>query len=102
MRRAAALVLGLALFPRAAAGDELAATRKQPLVEVSHAVNLRIERGTAVYVVRRTFANPSGRADEAHLNIDLPMGAAVTGLRIRARDRWHDADLLEAAEAREK
>jgi len=103
MRRpAAAMVLALSLLPQSAAGDELEATRSQPLVEVSHSVDLRIEGGTAVYVVRRTFANPGARADEAHLNIDLPMGAAVTGLRIRARDRWYDAELLEAEEARKK
>lgn len=97
MRRLAlsALVLALALVPGPALGDELAATLSQPLAEVSHSVDLRIEDGTAIYVVRRTFANTGPGADEAQLDIDLPMGAAVTGLRIRARDRWYAAELME-------
>ncbi|MCB9714423.1 MAG: proprotein convertase P-domain-containing protein [Myxococcales bacterium] len=93
------VALAVIAAPRTAMGDELNATLSQPLAEVSHSVDLRIEDGTAIYVVRRTFANPGGRADEAQLDIDLPMGAAVTGLRIRARDRWYDADLMEADEA---
>ncbi len=98
----ACTLLALVAIPRVAVGDELSATLSQPLTEVSHSVDLRIEGGTAIYVVRRTFANTGERADEAQLDIDLPMGAAVTGLRIRARDRWYDAELMEADEAADK
>jgi len=94
-------LLGLLMGSEAAA-DELSSTRSQPLAEVSHSVELRIDEGLAIYTVRRTFANTGILADEAQLDIDLPTGAAVTGLRIRARDRWYSADLLEAEEAAEK
>lgn len=107
MVRRAKLIAPLALLPGLLAGseaaaDELTSTRSQPLAEVSHAVELRIDEGLATYTVRRTFANTGTIADEAQLDIDLPTGAAVTGLRIRARDRWYSADLLEADEAAEK
>ncbi len=98
---AAALLPGL-LTGSEAAADDLTSTRAQALSEISHAVDLRIDDGVAIYTVRRTFANTGSRADEAQLNIDLPTGAAVTGLRIRARDRWYSADLLEAEEAAER
>ena len=104
MKRTSALLLALcalALAPSARA-DRLSAVRAQPLVEVSHAVELEIDAGVARYKVRRTFANNGTQADEAGLRIQLPHGAAVTGLRIRARDRWYDGELMDAEEAREK
>jgi subtilisin-like proprotein convertase family protein len=94
----AVLVLALVL-PGPALADVLTATLGQPLREVSHAVEVRIESGVARYVVQRAFANEGKIADEAMLEIDLPYGAAVTGLRIRARDRWYTGDLLEAEKA---
>jgi subtilisin-like proprotein convertase family protein len=97
---APAVVSGLALLlPGPALGDVLTATLGQPLREVSHAVEVRMENGVARYVVQRAFANEGTIADEAMLEIDLPYGAAVTGLRIRARDRWYTGDLLEAEKA---
>jgi subtilisin-like proprotein convertase family protein len=87
------------LAPAGALGDALRSTLGQGLIEVSHSVDVRLEDGLAKMRVRRVFANPGKRADEAVLDIDLPPGAAVTGLRIRARDRWYDADLIEAEEA---
>ena len=90
---------GLALSSSAHA-DELASARAQQLAEVSHAVTVSIDRGVARYVVQRTFTNPGARADEARVRIDLAHGAAGTGLRIRARDRWYAGDLMEAEAAR--
>src|SRR5262249_6512678 len=75
--------------------DVLHATRGQPLAEVTHTVDIRIEDGVATYRVRRVFANPGLVADEAGLAIDLPAGAAATGLRIRAHDTWFDGELME-------
>jgi subtilisin-like proprotein convertase family protein len=89
--------LGGAAAP--AAADVLTPTLGQPLSEVSHAVDVTIDRGVATYKVRRVFANAGTRADEAGLEIDLPPGAAATGLRIRARDRWYDGELMEAEKA---
>src|SRR5262245_32374053 len=82
-----------------ARADALTATLEQPLVEVAHTVDIRIADGVATYKVRRQFANRGKRADEASLSIDLPYGAAATGLRIRARDRWFDGDLMEREKA---
>ena len=65
------------------------------MVEVAHAVEIRIADGVATYTVRRTFSNPGTVADQVELDIDLPYGAAATGLRIRAADRWYDGELME-------
>lgn len=90
-----ALVLGAGL----ARADILRATLDQPMFEVSHTVDVRIEDGVATYKVKRQFANPGKVADQAVLEIDLPTGAAATGLRIRAKDRWHDGELMEREKA---
>lgn len=99
---AATLAVAVLAEPTPAAADELIATRSQPLTEVSHTVEVTIDRGVARYRVRRAFANGGNRSDEARVHISLPHGAAATGLRIRARDRWYEGDLMEADEAREK
>lgn len=82
--------------------DRLSAARAQPLIETSHSVELAIDGDVARYKVRRTFANSGTRSEEASLRIQLAHGAAVTGLRIRARDRWYDGELMDAEQAREK
>lgn len=92
----------LALIPTSARADQLVATREQELTEVSHAVTVRIENGVARYRVRRTFANDGEQAEQAELRLDLAHGAAITGLRIRARHRWFDGVLMERDEARAK
>ncbi|MCB9706918.1 MAG: proprotein convertase P-domain-containing protein [Myxococcales bacterium] len=99
---ATALLLAAALGGEEARADSLEAARSQPLVEVAHSVDVKIVDGVARYTVRRTFANGGVQADEAAVRIHLPPGAAATGLRIRARDRWYRGDLMEAEEAREK
>lgn len=82
-----------------AAADELSSALEQPLYEASHAVDVTVRDGIAVYRVQRVFANPGKVADEARLDIDLPYGAAATGLRIRARAQWFDGELMEAEQA---
>jgi subtilisin-like proprotein convertase family protein len=79
--------------------DALRATREQSLREVSHAVEIRLSEAIATYVVRRQFENSGSVADEAGLAIDLPAGAAATGLRIRARDQWFTGELMEREKA---
>jgi subtilisin-like proprotein convertase family protein len=79
--------------------DTLDATLGGPVVEVSHGVDIHLKSGVATYKVRRSFANHGTRHDEAVLRIDLPYGAAATGLRIRARDTWYDGELMEREEA---
>src|SRR6185295_3682641 len=75
------------------------ATLSQPLAELSHDVKISVDHGVATYRVQRVFANRGDTADEASLDIDLPFGAGVTGLRIRARDTWYEGDLMEARAA---
>jgi subtilisin-like proprotein convertase family protein len=94
--------LGLAVMcvsASSARADLLRSTLDQPLFEVSHSVDVRIEDGVATFRVKRQFANPGKIADEAGLEIDLPAGAAATGLRIRARERWYDGELMEREKA---
>jgi len=93
------LVAGMAALSATADADALHSTREQPLVEVSHTVDIRINDGVATYAVRRQFANPGKIADQAGLAIDLPYGAAATGLRIRAHDVWYDGELMERERA---
>ncbi|MCW5807343.1 MAG: VWA domain-containing protein [Deltaproteobacteria bacterium] len=93
-----ALFALIALASPAAHADELRTAREQPLAEVAHTVEIRIADGVATYQVRRRFANRGKVAVEAGLAIDLPSGAAATGLRIRARDRWYDGELVERRE----
>jgi hypothetical protein len=71
---------------------------EQPLQEVSHTASPD-EGGVATYVVQRQFRNAGSVADEARLLIELPEGATATGLRIRAKDRWYEGELLEAKQA---
>ncbi|HEV8320218.1 MAG TPA: proprotein convertase P-domain-containing protein [Myxococcota bacterium] len=87
------------LAPRPARADTLDSTLGQPLIEISHSVDVSLKDGVATYVVRRTIANAGTLYEEASLDIDLPYGAAVTGLRIRAHDRWYDGELMEAEKA---
>jgi hypothetical protein len=89
----------LALLAAPASADVLGAALDQPLTEVSHAVDVSVVDGIATYKVQRVFANGGTKADEVRLEIDLPYGGAATGLRIRARDRWYDGELMEAEKA---
>jgi subtilisin-like proprotein convertase family protein len=93
------LALAVVCSSLVARADVLHATREQPLFEVSHTVDVRISNGVATYKVRRQFANPGKIADEAGLAIDLPYGAAATGMRIRAHEVWYDAELMEREKA---
>ena len=101
--RTASPLLVLSLLSLAAvtpaAADVLESALGEPLFEVSHAVHVSVDDGVAVYRVRRVFANPGKKPDEARLEIDLPYGGAATGLRIRARDQWFDGELMEADKA---
>jgi subtilisin-like proprotein convertase family protein len=95
----AAALCAVPLSSEPSRADALHATREQALAEVSHTVDITLADGVAIYRVRRVFANAGKVADEAGLAIDLPSGAAATGLRIRAHDRWYDGDLMERGAA---
>lgn len=97
--RSLACVVVVALTAAPAAADVLGSALDQPLTEVSHAVDVAVVDGIATYKVQRVFANAGTKADEVRLEIDLPYGGAATGLRIRARDRWYEGELMEAEQA---
>ncbi|MEO7096830.1 MAG: proprotein convertase P-domain-containing protein [Polyangiales bacterium] len=88
-----------ALWATSARADTLTTSLEQPVYEASHTVDIRVAEGIATYTVRRTFVNPGKRSDQAILEMDLPYGAAATGLRIRARDRWYAGELMEREKA---
>lgn len=88
-----------ALWATSARADTLTTSLEQPVYEASHTVDVRVAEGVATYTVRRTFVNPGKRSDQAILELDLPYGAAATGLRIRARDRWYSGELMERSKA---
>lgn len=83
-----------------ASADTLRATQDQPLRESSHSVDIRVNRGVATYKVKRTFSNLGSLHEEAQLQIHLPPNAAVRGLRIRGKTRWHAGKLMHVVSAR--
>ena len=91
----ALVVAGLLLLSNLATADTLIATREQPMFEAAHTVDIKISDGVATYTVRRMFSNPGKVADQVELEIGLPYGAAATGLRIKAGERWYDGVLME-------
>lgn len=95
----ALLIVSSLGWSAAARADQLESALAQPLYEASHAVDVTVRHGVAIYKVRRVFANPGKVADEARLDIDLPYGGAATGLRIRAREQWFEGELMEAERA---
>ena len=99
MRRTLLVCVMAALWPLSARADSLTVSLEQPLYESAHTVDIRVADGVAIYKVRREFVNPGKRSDQAILEIDLPYGAAATGLRIKARDRWYDGELMEREQA---
>jgi Mg-chelatase subunit ChlD len=91
---------GLMLLAAAtAAADTLDATLSQALSEADHQVRLRIKDGVARFVVRRTLKNAGERHDQAEMRLMLPVGAAATGLRIKAGDNWYSGELMGAERA---
>lgn len=99
MTRLAPVVVALLVCTLPARADDLTATREMPLVETSHTVDIRIENGVATYTVRRMFRNSGPTPDQVELVIGLPYGAAATGLRIKAKDRWYTGELMEREKA---
>ncbi len=96
---ALALALLAPLTSTDSTADTLRATRRMPMFEASHTVDIEVKDGVATYKVRRMFSNPGTTADQVELRLDLPYGAAATGLRIRANDTWYDGVLMERDKA---
>ncbi len=96
---ALALALLAPLTSTDSTADTLRATRRMPMFEASHTVDIELKDGVATYRVRRMFSNPGTTADQVELRLDLPYGAAATGLRIRANDIWYEGVLMERDKA---
>ncbi len=94
-----ALALAGTALPSPARADQLASTRSDLLREVSHHVDITVDRGFATLVVRRTVFNGGRRHDQAVFSLDLPPGAAATGLRtlgqLGGSPYWFTGELLE-------
>jgi len=95
-------VVGLAVAVGAAGADKMSVSRGQPIAETAHSVVAHIADGVATFTVQRQFSNPGTQAEQVGLEIRLPDGAAATGLRIKARQRWYSGELMEAHAASER
>jgi hypothetical protein len=85
-----------ALWTGGADADFLGSTIGEPLVETAHTAAVTVEDGLAVIKVRRVFSNEGSQADQVELQIELPRGAVATGMRIKGKKEWHEAQLMEA------
>lgn len=85
-----------------ARGDELTGTRGGEMLEKAHSVELRVDRGYATMVVRRTVHNPTESPDEAVYELWLPAAAVATGLRVRGGSRWWGGRSLDAQVASDR
>jgi hypothetical protein len=99
-----AALAGLAVAaPSIARADRVHGTRSEKLVETAHWVSMRMDRGHADLVVRRTVHNGGRRHDQAMFWLDLPDEAVATGLRTAGesdgRIVWFNAELMEAEAA---
>src|SRR5262245_2648314 len=108
MRHSASAALRVVSFlllsftsPSVSRADELSGARSEKVVERGHLAVVKLFRGHAEIVVRRTVANGGERHDQATYSIRVPEGAVATGLRTlgEARGpygepRWFTADLL--------
>lgn len=96
----------LASLSPLAHAESVHGTRSDKLKEVAHTAELRLDRGFAELVVRRTVDNGGPRHDQAMFGIDLPPGAVATGLRtlgtLDGQPHWFAGELMEAEAAAEK
>ncbi|MEA2749715.1 MAG: hypothetical protein QOI41_3858 [Myxococcales bacterium] len=102
----AGCVLSAILVPAVAVADSIDATRYE-IIERSHAVELKVDRGFATLVVQRVVANTGPKSDQATFHLDIPDTAVATRLRtagVNARGEtiWFEGELMEAESAAKK
>jgi hypothetical protein len=102
----ASLAAALLSPTAAAAADEVGGTRSDKLVEKAHVIDIRMGRGHADLVVRRTVHNGGPRHDQATFSVEVPLNAVATGLRtlgMRGGElHWFEGELMEAEAAADK
>ena len=84
----------------AARADSVQGTRFDP-VERANEVEVRVDRGYANLVVRRTVYNPGDRSDQVVFSLHVPEQAVATRLRTAGADAqgkrvWFEGELLDA------
>lgn len=84
-----------------ASADSFSTARGQAMEEARHQAWLTIDDGVARYRVEREFANAGERADEARLDLSMPVGGAAVGLRIKVGQDWLEGELMRADRAAE-
>ncbi len=105
LRPAALLACSLAaaLLAGPARADRVSGARSDLVREAGHVIDVRIDRGAARLIVRRTVFNGGPRHDQATFWIDLPPGAVATGLRTLGEKGgqpfWFEGELMEAEAA---
>lgn len=97
-----AMAVGLVAIIGSAGADTMSVSRGQPVAETAHAVAVHVASGVATFTVQRQFYNRGTQAEQVGLEIRLPEGAAATGLRIKARQRWYTGELMEASAASDR
>lgn len=102
----AGCLLATILVPVVASADSVDATRYE-IIERSHAVELKIDRGFATLVVQRVVANTGPKSDQATFHLDIPSTAVATRLRTagvngRGEIIWFEGELMEAEAAAKK
>jgi hypothetical protein len=102
------LLTGLLAGPLAssASADTVEGSRSEKLREKAHVIDIRIDRGSAKLVVRRTFFNGGSRHDQATVFLDMPSTSVATGLRTLGmkddKPFWFVGELMEAEAAAAK
>jgi len=96
----------LAACESVAGADTIDATRYE-IIERSHTVEMRVDRGVAKLVVQRVVANTGPKSDQATFHLDIPSDAVATRLRTAGVDAkgqtiWFEGELMEAEAAAKK
>jgi len=105
-RNAALSALALTTLTSPVHADRVSGTRSEQVYERRHDVQVTLARGWAELRVRRAVENLGKRHDQAMFWIDVPRGAAATGLRTlgtaAGHPRWFAGELMEAEAAAAK
>ena len=99
-------LLATVLAPGAAHADSVQATRFE-MTEKDHIVDMKVDRGFATLVIRRTVTNLGPKSDQATFMLNLPNLAVATRLRTSGVDAkgqgvWFEGELMEAEAAAKK
>jgi hypothetical protein len=100
------LALALLSSSGSASADTIEATRYE-ILERSHVVDVKVDRGFATLVVQRKVANSGPKSDQATFRLSIPDTAVATRLRTagmtsKGETVWFEGELMEAEAAAKK